>query len=271
MKLKAYLTVILVLLLICTVGIAVKVENVKASGTIYIQSDGTVSPSDAPINRDGNVYTLTGDINESIVIQRDNIVLDGMGFYTIEGAEDLESKGIDLTGRSNVTLRNIKEIRAFGYGIFLNMSSNILISNITVTANKVSGIYMENSSHNTIVENNLTANEGYDLDVWSGSNNTISENIVTYGAIFIGSSANKIFRNQILSSDQVCITVAGSNNLVYENDITVMGDIGIYLSGSRNCIYRNKVVGDNVSYGIRMDFASRSIIKENVVMNQRRE
>lgn len=267
MKLKACLTAILILLIICTVGIAIKVEHVKASGTIYIQSDGSVFPSDAPISRDGNVYTLTGDVNESIVIQRDNIVLDGMGLYTVEGAEDLGSKGIDLTGRRNVTLRNIKEIRAFGHGIFLNMSSNILIFNITVTANKVSGIYLENSSHNTITGNNLTANEGYEVDMWSGSNNTISENIVTYGSIFIGSSANKIFRNQIFSNDPIGITVAGSNNLVYENEITVMGDVGIYLSGSRNCIYRNSITGDNSSYGIRMDWASRSIIKENTVMN----
>jgi parallel beta-helix repeat protein len=267
MRLKACLTAMLVSLLVCTVSITIKVEHVKASGTIYIQSDGSVYPSDAPVNRDGNVYTLTGNINESIVIQRDNIVLDGMGLYTVEGPSDHESKGIDLTGRSNVTIRNIKEIRAFGYGIFLNMSSSILISNNTVAANNVSGVYLEGSSHNTIVGNNLTANEGYDLDMWSGSNNTIYENIIPCGEIFIGSSSNKVFRNQILSSDQACITVWGNNNLVYENNITVIGDVGIYLSGSRNCIYRNSIVGHSSSYGIRMDWALRSIIKENIVMN----
>ena len=52
---------------------------------IYIRSNGDVEPETAPIERLGNNYKLTGDIvMHTIVIQRDNIVLDGSG-YLIKG------------------------------------------------------------------------------------------------------------------------------------------------------------------------------------------
>ena len=53
--------------------------------TIAIESDGSINSTVAPIQRVGDTYTLTGNIvNETISIQKDNIVLNGDG-YTIEG------------------------------------------------------------------------------------------------------------------------------------------------------------------------------------------
>ena len=45
---------------------------VKAESTIYIRADGSVEGTDN-IHRDGNVYTFTGDIFGSIVVEKDNI------------------------------------------------------------------------------------------------------------------------------------------------------------------------------------------------------
>ena len=69
---------------------------VKAEGTIYIRSDGSVEGTDK-IQQDGNVYTFTDDIFDPIVVQRDNIVVDGAG-YTLQGTEVPDSKGIYLSG-----------------------------------------------------------------------------------------------------------------------------------------------------------------------------
>jgi hypothetical protein len=53
---------------------------------IYIRSDGSIEPSDAPLSRVGNTYYVTADINitsdKGIVIERDNITLDG-GHHSI--------------------------------------------------------------------------------------------------------------------------------------------------------------------------------------------
>jgi hypothetical protein len=47
---------------------------------VCICADGSVDPPSAPIQRNGNTYTLTDDINNTIEIQCTNIVLDGNGF-----------------------------------------------------------------------------------------------------------------------------------------------------------------------------------------------
>ncbi|MEM2148237.1 MAG: hypothetical protein QXJ94_06505, partial [Candidatus Bathyarchaeia archaeon] len=105
MKLKTFLIAIRAFLLVGALIATIKVEYAKADGTIYIRPDGFVYPSTAPINRYGNVYTLIDNIiNSSIVVLRDNIVLDGAGIYRIEGPPEYPSKGIDLTGRNNVTI-----------------------------------------------------------------------------------------------------------------------------------------------------------------------
>ena len=52
---------------------------------IAIEPDGSINSTTAPIQRVGNTYTLTGDIiNKTIVVQRDNIILNGDG-HLLEG------------------------------------------------------------------------------------------------------------------------------------------------------------------------------------------
>jgi len=60
-------------------------------GPFYIRADGSVEPPSAPILNIENVsYTFTADIYGTIVIERDNIALDGAG-HTLEETE-LESE-----------------------------------------------------------------------------------------------------------------------------------------------------------------------------------
>ena len=116
-----------IVLLVSILGLlsaAVVVEfvcPVVAQGTIYIRADGRVDPSTAPINRVENIYTFTNYIyGYSIVVKRDNIVIDGVS-HTMEGTGS--GKGIDLSDRSNVTIQNL-QIRYFDNGIYLDDSSN---------------------------------------------------------------------------------------------------------------------------------------------------
>jgi hypothetical protein len=76
-------TLILILIL-CSLMVALpNIGTVKAEGTIYIRADGTVEGTDK-IQQDGNLYTFTGDIFSAIVVDKDDIVIDGMG-YTLQG------------------------------------------------------------------------------------------------------------------------------------------------------------------------------------------
>jgi len=89
------------------------------SGTVYIRSDGSVEPSDAPIATSDNItYTLTDNITSSgdgIVVERDNIIIDGAG-HIVQGGGASNSFGIVIVGRKNVTIRNI-DVRNFDCGI----------------------------------------------------------------------------------------------------------------------------------------------------------
>ena len=55
---------------------------------IYIRADGSIDPGTAPISSVDNItYTLKDNIfNQSTVVERDNIVVDGAG-YTVQGAD----------------------------------------------------------------------------------------------------------------------------------------------------------------------------------------
>ena len=75
---------------------------------IYIRADGSVEPSNASIsNFENNYYAFTADIYGSIVIERDNIVVDGVN-YILQGYNASNSKGVDLSARSNVTITNME-------------------------------------------------------------------------------------------------------------------------------------------------------------------
>ena len=54
------------------------IGSVEANGSIYIRADGKIEGTNL-IHRNENIYTFTGNINDSIVVERDNIVVDGSG------------------------------------------------------------------------------------------------------------------------------------------------------------------------------------------------
>lgn len=67
------------------------VQPTKAlDGPVYIMADGSIDPTGAPIQQNGDIYTVTGNIgtidSSGIVIERDNMTLDGAG-YTIQRTE----------------------------------------------------------------------------------------------------------------------------------------------------------------------------------------
>jgi parallel beta-helix repeat protein len=177
----------------------------QEAGVIYIRADGSIDPLTASISTiDSITYTFTSDIfDNSIVIERDNIVVDGTGF-TLQGESAAGSNGIDLTGRTNVTIKNI--VIACARGISLADSSGNSISGNSIAPNYGNAIYLSNSSGNSISGNNITANygSGVFLEYYS-SNNTISENNIENNT-FVGikimpnSNDNKICHNNFMNN-----------------------------------------------------------------------
>ena len=196
---------------------SVRVQNTAliVSRTIYIRADGSIDPPTASMQRDGDLYTLTGNITsnaDGIVVERDNIVVDGSG-YMLEGAGAFTSSlyGIYLDGRSNVTIQNTN-IKNFDHGIRLDSSSNNSINENVIT-NNWGGILLRYSSNNSMNGNTITNNsEGiclaYSSDYNSMSGNTITNN--SYEGILLDFSSNNIIchNNFINNTRQVYYIVA---------------------------------------------------------------
>ncbi len=54
----------------------VEQTNAQFSGDITIDENGTINPSTAPVNRNGDTYTLTQDIQATIYVYRNNTFLE---------------------------------------------------------------------------------------------------------------------------------------------------------------------------------------------------
>ena len=143
----------LFLMLVNLLILAFSIQSVGASGTIYIRADGSIDPPTAPIQRNANVYTFTDNIDGQIIVQRDNVVINGAS-HTLQGTGS--EIGIDLSGRTNVTIKNVI-ITTFDYAVYLSSSNNVTISGTNI-ADSSDGIWISNSFSNSISGNNITAN-----------------------------------------------------------------------------------------------------------------
>jgi len=255
---------LILLFILCSALVSLsEIGIVKASGTIYIRADGSVEGTDK-IQRDGNVYTLTDNIYDSLVVEKDNIVVDGAG-HTLQGTGS--GKGIDLSDRNTVTIQNV-EIKEFNDGIWLfEASNNSLIGN-SITANNQWGIRLAGSSNNTVSGNTITNNDYGGIVVMTSDNNTISGNTITNnfcGLDFTASKNNIIYGNYIANNDEDGIHLENINNSIIGNTITNNTD-GIYLYGAGY----NSIIGNNVTNngdGIRIYICSNNIIYHNNFIN----
>jgi len=220
---RAVVGILFTLLLIAMLNSASNIKTVGASGTINIRIDGSVDPSDAPIETSDNVtYTFNADINDSIVVERDNIVIDGSGL-TLLGDRRLVTIGIDLSERRGVVIRNMT-IGNFTWGIYLASSSNNIISDNVIMDNTATGIRMlESSSNNTISRNQIVTTDALGIYLLSSFNNTFYQNTIKGSSDGMNFEDGSSFFNDIhdnnITSNAVGIRLSGiSNNKIYHNN-----------------------------------------------------
>ncbi len=224
--------IMLTLLLAVTIFLAFTVRPAAAAVTVYINSDGSVSPSSAPISSPDNItYTFTGNINyptyDGIVVAKSNIVINGNG-YTVQGSMNDTANGLDLTDINNVTIRNVN-VQHFECGI-----------------------YLSNSNHNAIFESNLNANS-YGIRLYSSPNNIISgNNASTNSQIGIrldtSSSYNNVSGNTVSTNSLygIFLSASSNNNTVNGNTLTANSPYGFaLLSSSNNTMYQNNFIGNS--------------------------
>jgi parallel beta-helix repeat protein len=262
---------LVLLLILCSVLVFLpNIGVVEANGTIYIRADGSVEGTDK-IQRDGNVYTFTDNLYEPLVVERDNIVIDGAG-HSIEGphtspAQSPEGIGILVDRHSNVTISNVT-IQNFLYGICINSSSNNRITKSNITKNS-KGIIIEHSSDNRIRESQITNNIDVGVYVFEASDTNIGgsiiENNINDGISLVLSSVNIVSDCAIRDNGvgvrimNVSMTLIVTWNNITNNsigihlEVSLMGfgfnniannGIGVQIAGSDNCISHNNFINN---------------------------
>ena len=263
-------------------------QAISADTYIHITEEGIIGTES--IQQDGKYYKFTETIRRPIVIEINDIILDGVGHrMELTYSED----GIMITGQSGITIQNIR-ITTAKVGIILRDASECIIKNNTVkrgkyegiilmeastfntisgntiTGNGGEGIYIiEDSDSNTIVGNTLTENDSDEIYIEGSSNQTIYGNIVIGGqgeGIETGNSKNnKIFLNTVTQSHSaIQIKGPGPNNLIFKN-MLIQNDYGIRVDRSNdNRIYENEIVFNEFS-GIDVDFCTNNHFYNNEI------
>lgn len=211
------------------------------NNTIYIRPNGEVEPSTAPIQRMGDTYTFKDNIFGSIIIERDNAVIDGAGF-TLQGtgADDQRpsySYNPDLydgwrrpdsyvTPESNNT------------GIY-SYAQGLTVKNLKITQCWCA-IELEYLADHTIIQNQITDN--------------------SQGILISYSSKNLIADNTIVNNKQA-ITLMSVHDTIQNNTITNSSEHAIKLQWSFNALQKNNITGK--STGIKLEGSCRNTFRDN--------
>lgn len=177
--LRRYLALIFILLFSSSLS-NLFVRSAHSTTIIYINADGSISPSTAPITSNDNVtYSCIGDMLDSgIQILRNNTILNGNN-HALQGSVNLDNR----TG-------------------------------VTIEALNVTGSVSANNCTNTTIKQLMMSAPNYSVDSFiysSGSNNKITDNYVDVGGIMVSNSFRAVVsRNRVAGIDQFAGPEIGS-------------------------------------------------------------
>ncbi len=263
---------------------------------VYIYADGSIEGTTS-ISREDNLYTLTANITGSFIIEKDNVILDGDGFW-LQADSGADDTAFTIDGKSNVTIRNLA-VTTSGTGMALNQVSACSIVNVTIQAERA-GIRARNVTYSTVANSHIDAKIEYGLSLafspnnvvandtiitqmvdaincGYSSNNTITGNTLTYetsqfpiatGIEFDGSTNCTIYQNHIKGFPMTGINLQGysHNNTIEANDV-MNCDNGIRISSSNQNVLAENYVGNCNGSGIRLDSSQGNLLRGNQLNN----
>jgi parallel beta-helix repeat protein len=298
MKSRQYGSLFEIAILLAVLTLQFGIRPALASETIYIRSDGSISPSSAPISTTDKItYRLTGPIYNEIVIQKSGIIVEGNS-QTIRGTGG--GYGFTLNSVNGVTLRNVT-VKNFISGVWLSNSININIANSTLTENfnaislysssnnhiqgnsitdSKHGVYLVSSQGNFVEENNISRIEisGVLLDAYSNQN-TVSRNVFVDSGLLVQSSyQNSAEGNTVNGKPLVFLENASDFNVTSAGQVVLINchqiqienldlthtSAGVELWGTTNSRILNNNVTDSY-YGIWLCDSSNNTVTGNKI------
>jgi hypothetical protein len=192
----------------------VKAENIP----IYIRTDGSIEGTDK-IRKDGNIYTLTGNIEGNVTIERSDVVIYG-DWYTIQDFSESGFKVLTIRNANNVTVKNLIIAGNRGGVSLLSVTNSQIIDNV-ISRNQFlndsyNGISGLDDCKNNVISGNFVAN--FSVGIYFRWNSTYSHTIIgnTIKSNYVGiqimmghegnENGNNITGNQIIDNNFGVIT-----------------------------------------------------------------
>jgi hypothetical protein len=241
---------------------------------ITINAAGSITPSNAPLTREGNHYRLTADVYSSIIVKADNIVLDGQN-HLINGAGALgnllvltSGVGLDLTSTNNVKIQNFN-LQNFRYAIVLDNSKNVnLCENSFV--HDIMAIEGDHVTGSVTTENNMTSTRaGYEVGfcfTYSVNDKVVGNHFLNEGISLVNCKSEMVSGNNFDNSG----VLLGScdNTLICGNDFYncfMSVDLSYYSDSTKTIVAANNF--KNCQLGIIADNAPGNLFYMNSFIN----
>ena len=225
---------------------------------ITIQPDGTVTPSNSPITRDGDNYKLTSDANRTIQIFRNNCHLDG-GDFSVSNVSDTGNDAGVYIKAENVTIENLKASHC-DTGVSLDNCTKCTLEHDAIYNNTKVGVILQGGSQDNTVKGNIIYNNG-----WGKETPTSQTGIVALhsGVAVLNSSNNTISGNKLTLNDAYNIYLLKADSNTVANNTSTLGSRGIYLDKANG----NEIVNNNVTqiiaYGIIISTSNKNFVHHN--------
>ena len=140
--------------------------------TIFIQPDGSLNPSNIPIQRNGDTYTFTGNVYDPIYVLKSNVTLDGAGYSLIGPLSEEQKETVNVLGLGPNTTVEVQYVIGIDFD---KAVSGVTIRNVNIDAFYI-GIYIR-TTNNTLVDN--AVNDNIVGVLLSGSTNNITKNYIS--------------------------------------------------------------------------------------------
>lgn len=238
------------------------ISNAK-NGDIFIFGDAQYHTDkliiDKEITLKGNGKTkIIGNKKGSVItVNASNVILEGLV---------VSNSGIDLSTQDS--------------GIFVNKTTNnVLVKNNTLKNNLI-GVYLWGAKNAKVLNNtiiglqDLRENErGNGVQLWDSTGSEVSFNTIRYGrdGIFVTTSTNNIFNNNVFTKLRFSIHYMNTNHSTVSNNISIGNDIGYALMGSHHLMVSNNISINDREHGLFANFLNDSTLKNNVVLNGKRK
>jgi parallel beta-helix repeat protein len=247
------------------------------SAAVVINSDGTVTPPDAPVQRNGSVYTFSGDVatdSDGLLVQRHDSVIIGNGF-TISG-NGTDVTGVHLLGVSNITVTCFN-ITGFDIGILIDRATGCTIM-ANRLVNNTCHVVLQGATGNTINGNNADLYKPGSLPpcavlAFAGaSNNLVTDNAFHNGLIGIAflysSNSNRVVKNSVFNCTAAVYVEESSDESIVENNL-VSSQLGVMLhncTGSGSSIEGNNINSSQL-IGVYLNYTSNDVVRGNNITN----